>query len=68
MVAGGMDFEGVCASGDLTPVREWLRSNIWRWGRSKDTDELVRAACGEPFDAKHYTDYLTQKFSAIYEL
>ena len=68
MVAGGMDFEGVCASGDLTPVREWLRSNIWRWGRSKDTDELVRTACGEPFDAKHYTDYLTQKFSAIYEL
>ena len=68
MVAGGMDFEGVCSSGDLAPVREWLRSNIWRWGRSKDTDELVRAACGEPFDAKHYTDYLTQKFSAIYEL
>ena len=68
MVASGMDFEGVCASGDLAPVREWLRSNIWRWGRSKDTDELVRAACGEPFDAKHYTDYLTQKFSAIYEL
>ena len=68
MVTGGMDFEGVCASGDLAPVREWLRSNIWRWGRSKDTDELVRAACDGPFDAKHYTDYLTQKFSAIYEL
>lgn len=68
MVAGGMDFDGACASGDLAPIREWLRVNIWRWGRAKDTDELMRAACGAPFDAKHYTDYLTQKFSAIYEL
>ncbi|WP_321971933.1 carboxypeptidase M32 [Paratractidigestivibacter sp.] len=68
MVAGGMDFDGVCASGDLTPVREWLRERIWRWGRAKDTDELLRQATGSGFDAKHYTDYLTKKFSAIYEL
>ena len=68
MVAGGMDFDGVCASGDLAPVREWLRERIWRWGRAKDTDELLRDATGSSFDASHYTDYLTKKFSAIYQL
>ena len=56
------------ASGDLAPVRAWLRDNIWRWGRAKDSGELIEAACGEPFSAKYYTDYLTEKFSAIYRL
>ena len=68
MVRGGMDFDAVCASGDLAPVREWLRENIWRWGRSKDTPELIQDACGEKFDATYYTDYLTEKFSALYGL
>ena len=68
MVAGGMDFDGVCASGDLAPIREWLRDRIWRWGRSKDSGELIEAACGEPFSPVYYTDYLTEKFSTLYRL
>ncbi len=68
MVAGGMDFDAVCASGDLAPIREWLRERIWRWGRSKDSGELIEAACGEPFSPAYYTDYLTEKFSALYRL
>ena len=68
MVAGGMDFEAVCASGDLAPIREWLRERIWRWGRSKDSGELIEAACGEPFSPVYYTDYLTEKFSSLYRL
>ena len=68
MVRGGMDFDAVCASGDLAPIRTWLRDNIWHWGRAKDSGELIEAACGEPFSAKYYTDYLTQKFSSLYRL
>jgi carboxypeptidase Taq len=68
MVAGGMDFDAVCASGDLAPVRGWLGERIWRWGRSKDSGELIEAACGEPFSATCYTDYLTEKFTALYRL
>ena len=68
MVAGGMDFDAVCASGDLAPIREWLRDRIWRWGRSKDSGELIEAACGEPFSPVYYTDYLTEKFSTLYRL
>ena len=68
MVAGGMDFDAVCASGDLAPIRAWLRERIWRWGRAKDSGELIEAACGEPFSPAYYTDYLTEKFSAIYRL
>ena len=68
MVREGMDFDAVCASGDLAPIREWLRSRIWRHGRTKDSPELIQAACGEAFSARYFTDYLTEKFSAIYGL
>ena len=68
MRAGGMDFEAVCASGDLAPVREWLGQRIWRFGRAKDPAELIEGACGEPFDPTYYCDYLSRKFKGIYGL
>lgn len=68
MVDDGVDFDGACASADLTCIREWLRTRIWVWGRAKDAGELMEAACGEPFSASYYTDYLTLKFSSIYGL
>ena len=68
MVREGMDFDGVCASGDLTPIHAWLRDRIWRFGRSRDTSELILDACGEPFSPAYFTDYLTEKFSALYGL
>ena len=68
MVADGVDFDGACAVGELAPIRAWLGEKIWRWGRSKDSAELIEGACGEPFTPAHYTDYLTEKFSVLYRL
>ena len=68
MRAGGLDFEGAVATGDLAPVREWLRERVWRFGRGKEPADIVRDACGAAFDASHYTRYLREKFSAIYGL
>ena len=68
MRASGVDFDGACASGDLEPIRAWLRERVWRHGRAIDPMPLIESACGEPFDASHYTRYLTEKFSAIYNL
>ena len=68
MIKQGMDFFGLLADGNLGPIREWLRVNIWQYGRSKDSDELIRNACGEDFSAKYFTDYLVEKYSMIYGL
>ena len=68
MIAEGLDWEGTLASGDLAPIREWLRRRIWRFGRSRDAADLIKSACGEPFDARYYTDYLSEKFSSLYNL
>jgi hypothetical protein len=68
MLREGMDFEGICASGDLSPIHSWLRERIWRFGRSRDSRELVRGACGENFSATFFTDYLVEKYSELYQL
>lgn len=68
MRVSGVDFDGACAVGDLSPIRCWLRDRVWRHGRAIDPMPLIEGACGEPIDASHYTRYLTEKFSAIYGL
>ena len=68
MQADGVNIEDACASGDLEPVRAWLREKIWRWGRAKDAPELIRGACKMPFDVTFYCNYLSRKFSALYSL
>ena len=57
----------VVASGDFVWENE-LHDNIWTWGSAKDAPELVRNACGAPFDATFYCDYLASKFSELYNL
>lgn len=68
MLREGMDFDGICRAGDLTPIHSWLRNRIWSHGRSLDSTELILDACGEPFSPSYYTSYLTEKFSALYGL
>ncbi len=68
MERDGVDLAGACASGDLAAVRAWLKEKIWRWVRGKDAPELILGACGAPFDATFYCDYLSDKFSALYGL
>ena len=68
MAADGVAVDAACAAGDLAPVRTWLREKIWRWGAGKDAPELILNACGAPFDATFYCDYLQKKFSELYGL
>jgi carboxypeptidase Taq len=68
MIEEGMDWEGLLAAGDLAPIRAWLGERIWRHGRTKDSQELIKDACGEPFNVSYYADYLHTKFSALYGL
>ncbi len=63
-----IDMEKAISSGNLKPVEDWLCEKIWRFGRGMDPEEILLNACGEPFNPTYYTDYLEEKFSAIYGL
>ena len=54
--------------GNLAPVREWLGENIWQHGSLYTPSVLMEKAFGAKFDAKYYVDYLTEKFTKLYQL
>ncbi len=54
--------------GNLTPIREFLRDNIHKYGATKNTNEILQSVCGEEFMADYYVDYLKEKYSKLYNL
>ena len=63
-----MDVDAVVASGDLTPVLDWLTERIWSKGSLYDPQVIFEQAAEAPFDPTYYTDYLIGKYSALYSL
>ena len=55
------------AKGDLSKVTGWLKERIHRYASFKKPGQLFEEICGK-FDAKFYTDYLTEKFRKLYQL
>ena len=54
--------------GNLTPINEYLRDNIHKFGAVKNTNEILRDVCGEEFRAEYYINYLKEKYTKLYEL
>ena len=59
--------DALVESGRLCEITAWLRENIHRHSSLYKPGELFEMVCGK-FDAKFYTDYLTEKYSALYSL
>ena len=55
------------AKGDLSRVTGWLKEHIHRHASFIKPGELFESVCGK-FDAKYYTDYLTEKYTKLYQL
>jgi len=58
------DLDARIASGDLSPVMNWLDVNIWSQASRWSTDELVRRATGEPLNARHFRKHLEARYLA----
>ncbi len=68
MIEEGLDWKGTLSSGDLSPICTWLHDRVWQYGRLKDPADIMKDACGEPFNPRHYANYLTEKYTALYNL
>lgn len=55
------------ANGDLSLATGWLKEKIHRHASFLKSGDLFKRVCGS-FDAKYYTDYLTKKYSELYDL
>ena len=63
-----VDVWGTAAKGDLRPITAWLGEKIHRYGQLLTPSQLIENACGGPFDPHYFVDYLTEKYTALYNL
>ena len=62
------DVEEAIAQGHMDKVVGWLQEKVHRYGKLYDPDQIFEQACGEKFDVKYYVDYLTDKYTKLYDL
>ncbi len=53
--------------GDISRVTAWLKEKIHRHASFHKPGQLLEAVCG-PFDPRFFTDYLTEKYTKLYDL
>lgn len=63
-----IDVPAAVRAGDIRPIVAYLAERIYRFGSMKSPAELIFSCCGEDPDPRHYTAYLTEKYSALYGL
>ena len=63
-----VDVDACLDRGDLKPINDWLEDKIWRFGSLYEPETLLEKALGEKFDPNCYVEYLTEKFSKLYNL
>lgn len=56
------DLDARIAEGDLAPVFDWLRENVWSKGSLYETPELVRRASGEALQPAHFRAHLEARY------
>lgn len=63
-----VDVDQALRTGDFQQISGWLRQNIHQYGAEKTADEIMRLATGEPFNPDYYINYLTKKYTELYQL
>jgi carboxypeptidase Taq len=56
------DLDARIAAGDLAPIFDWLRANIWSQASRWDTPELTRRASGEDLNPAHFRAHLEARY------
>ena len=62
------DIEKALENQDMKKITDWLGEKIHKYGRLKDTPEIIKEVTGEELNPKYYIDYLKEKYSRIYEI
>lgn len=63
-----LDVDQLLESGNMLPILEWLSAKIHTYGSSKNPNEILLLATGEPFNPKYFINYLETKYASIYGL
>ncbi|WP_427169260.1 carboxypeptidase M32 [Fusobacterium nucleatum] len=62
------DVEKALENQELNKITDWLGEKIHKYGRLKDTTEIIKEITGEELNPKYYIEYLKEKYSKIYQI
>jgi carboxypeptidase Taq len=62
------DYEGGIERGSFTAIRQWLRENIYTWGRRLDPADLLFKVTGEKLSISPFMEYIETKYTDLYGL
>ena len=62
------DLEQQLRSGELAPLRDWLRARLYRHGGKFNPAEMIERVCGAPLSVEPYLDQMRRKMGEIYGL
>lgn len=63
-----IDLDAMLSAGTVEPLKAALTQRLWKWGCMKEPQWLVESLCGGTFDPAHYTAYLKNKYTELYQL
>ncbi|MHA0855312.1 carboxypeptidase M32 [Paenibacillus sp. CMAA1364] len=56
------------AEGNLLPIKEWLTTKIYQYGKSLTPSEIIMQVTGEELNPNYLADYLEEKYKEIYQI
>lgn len=63
-----LNMDSILESGNLNPIKEWLGDKIHKYGKLKETPEIIKMMTGEELNPDYYIEYLKTKYSKIYNI
>ena len=63
-----LDITELVKAQDFETIKAWLGKKIHQYGSVYTPNQLMEKSFGETFNADYYIDYLTDKYSKLYEL
>lgn len=63
-----LDVDGLVRAGGFRPILEWLRDKVHRHGAVPLGEDLMREVTGQPLGVDAFMGYLTDRYSALYDL
>ncbi|MBE5967073.1 MAG: carboxypeptidase M32 [Lachnospiraceae bacterium] len=63
-----MPLKDYLKDGNLTPIREYLKDTVHKYGATKNTNQILKDMTGEEFNADYYINYLKEKYELLYEI
>ena len=61
-----MNFDRLREEGQLDVIREYGRKHVHRYGKMKDSRQILKDMTGEDFNPKYYVEYLEKKYRRLY--